>query len=192
MRPFPLTFPFVGAGVEVSGSTIKAPLTLILTLPGRMIVLSISSVEVMVRGLRLGSGACPSSTTAVAGSSLAEGLIMPVGAAAAGLPLSKDVSWGVEEAIGSLSKDERSSLKWWERSHDGEGVQLRRILPHTGASYALSIKGQGDFLPPPSGPRSPSDGRGISQVIVRLEWPSRLASPPFDRASAYHQQLKIS
>lgn len=44
----PALAPEVDAGVAVSGSTIKAPLTLILTLPGRIMVLSISSVDVMV------------------------------------------------------------------------------------------------------------------------------------------------
>ena len=38
------------AGVADSWSTMKAPLTLIFTDPGRLIVLSISAVEVAVRG----------------------------------------------------------------------------------------------------------------------------------------------
>lgn len=42
------------AGVAVSGSTMNAPWTLILTLPGRLMVLSISSVDVMVLSLRFG------------------------------------------------------------------------------------------------------------------------------------------
>lgn len=49
--PFPLAALVPGAGVAVSGSTMKAPLKLILTLPGLNMVLSISSVEVMVLGL---------------------------------------------------------------------------------------------------------------------------------------------
>lgn len=48
------------AGVEVSGSTMNAPLTLILTLPGRVMVLLISSVDVMVLDLsRLSSTSAP-------------------------------------------------------------------------------------------------------------------------------------
>lgn len=47
----PLAWPLASAGVEESGSTMKAPLTLILTLPGLVMVLSISSVDVAVLGL---------------------------------------------------------------------------------------------------------------------------------------------
>lgn len=53
-----LTRPFCAvrtAGVAASGSTMKAPLALMRTLPGLVMVPSISSVEVIVRGRVRGS-----------------------------------------------------------------------------------------------------------------------------------------
>lgn len=68
-RPFACAAPPPDAGVDVSGSTMKAPWTLILTLPGRLMVLSISSVDVIVRRRRFSGDGCCAGDVAVADAS---------------------------------------------------------------------------------------------------------------------------